>query len=112
MLRDKASTLTQTLWGTGIASVLLLPSLAQTTLLSIKNNLLILVLLGVISLGLASFLYFTALKKLSAQIVSNVAILEPVCGVIIGIIAFNEIPNLYGILGIVLILFSIILITR
>ena len=111
-LRGKASSFTQTLWGTGVAALLLSPWLFQTPWAVILDNLPVLIPLGVISLGIASFVYYIALQRLKAQVVSTTAILEPVSGVLIGLLVFQEIPTALGLAGIFLILASIYLITR
>jgi len=111
-LRGRVSSYTQTLWGTGFAALMLGPMLLKTPGEIIVENLPVLVPLGVISLGIASFLYYVALQKVKAQVVGVVAILEPVSGVLIGLVGFNEAPNAAGVVGILLILASIYLITR
>lgn len=111
-LRGKASGFTQTFWNTGVASLLLLPFALQGSWDTMRSNLPVLIPLGVISLGIASFLYFVSLQKLKAQVVSVVAILEPVSGVLIGILLYQEPLTPASIIGSLLILFSIYLISR
>ena len=111
-LRGKVSSFTQTLWGSGVAALLLSPWLFQVPTPVIVENLPVLVPLGVVTLGIASFVYYIALQRLKAQVVSNTAILEPVSGVLIGLLVFQEIPSVLGVVGIGLILASIYLITR
>ena len=111
-LRGKVSSFTQTLWGSGVAALLLSPWLFQAPGPVIVDNLPVLIPLGIISLGIASFIYYIALQRLKAQVVSNTAILEPVSGVLIGLLVFQEVPNVLGVVGIGLILVSIYLITR
>lgn len=111
-LRGKVSSFTQTLWGTGVAALLLSPWLFQVPGPVIVDNLPVLVPLGIITLGISSFVYYIALQRLNAQVVSNTAILEPVSGVFIGLLIYQELPGVLGIVGIVLILASIYLITR
>lgn len=111
-LRKVVSGFTQTFWSTGVASLILLPWLFQAPLPTITQNLPALIPLGVISLGIASFLYFLALSKLKAQVVSIVAILEPVSGVLIGLFLFGEPMTLPSIVGSLLVLASIYLISK
>jgi drug/metabolite transporter (DMT)-like permease len=111
-LRGKTSSMTQSLWSTGAAALLLLPFALRTPGDVILHNLVVLVPLGMISLGLSSFLYYIALQKVKAQVVSVVAILEPVSGVLIGLLLYQEFPGGLGITGILLIIASIYLISR
>jgi DME family drug/metabolite transporter len=68
--------------------------------------------MGAITLGLAPLMYFLALQKLKAQVVSVVAILEPVFGVLIGVLIFQEALTIPAMLGSVLILAAIYLISK
>ena len=70
-LRGKVSSFTQTLWGSGVAALLLSPWLFQVPGQVIVENLPVLVPLGVVTLGIASFVYYIALQRLKAQVVSN-----------------------------------------
>lgn len=111
-LRGKVTSVTQTWWGSGVAAILLLPWVVRTPWPDIQRNLPVLVPLGIVSLGVSSLMYFLALQRVKAQVVSVVAILEPVSGVFIGLLLFNEIPTIPALAGSLLILLSIILITR
>jgi len=111
-LRGKATSVTQTWWGSGVAALLLLPWAVRTPWVDIQRNLPVLVPLGIVSLGISSLMYFLALQRVKAQVVSVVAILEPVSGVLIGLTLFNEIPTTLTLAGSLLILLSIYLITR
>jgi len=84
----------------------------RTPWADIQRNLIFLVPLGIVSLGISSLMYFLALQRVKAQVVSVVAILEPVSGVLIGLLLFNEVPTITALFGSLLILFSIYLITR
>ena len=111
-MRQRVSGFTQTFWGTGVAALLLLPFACRVPLSGILRNLPVLVPLGIVSLGIASLLYFVALQKLRAQVVSVVAILEPVSGMLIGLWMFHEPLTLQALSGSLLILASIYLISR
>ena len=111
-LRGKVTSVTQTWWGSGVAALLLLPWVVRTPWADIQRNLIFLVPLGIVSLGISSLMYFLALQRVKAQVVSVVAILEPVSGVLIGLLLFNEVPTITALFGSLLILFSIYLITR
>ena len=110
-LSDKVSGLTQNLWSQGITVLLLLPFALQAPVGAVRANLHLLIPMGVFSLGLSYLLYFWGLQRTSAQVVSIVALFEPVSGVVMGAVLFDEIPNLLGVLGGLLILVSIALIS-
>lgn len=110
-LRDRVSGLTQNLWSQGITVLMLFPFALQAPVDAVRANLHLLIPMGVFSLGLSYLLYFWGLQRTSAQVVSIVALFEPVSGVVMGAIFFSEIPNLLGALGGLLILVSIILIS-
>ncbi|MBN1680120.1 MAG: EamA family transporter [Anaerolineae bacterium] len=111
-LRGSIHGLTQSLWTNGMIMLILLPWALQTPWDSVTANLHMLVPLGVFSLGLSYLFYFMGLQRISAQVVSVTALFEPVSGIVIGVLLFSEIPNGLGAAGIVLILGSILLITR
>ncbi len=111
-LRGRVGGFTQTLWTNGIVALVLLPSALQVSSDTIVSNLPALVPLGIFSLGLSYLLYFVGLERISAQVVSVVALFEPVSGVLIGLLFFAEVPNLLGWIGGGLILGSIYLIAQ
>lgn len=111
-LSGRVSGLTQTLWGNAMVALVLLPWAARSSGAAVIANLPTLIPLGVFSLGLSFLLYFEGLQRISAQVVSVVALFEPVGGVLMGMIFFAEMPNLLGWIGGALILVSIYLISR
>ena len=111
-LRGRVSGVTQIWWSTGIAALLSLPWAFQTPWNTVARNLPYLIALGVVAQGIPYMLYFLGLERVQTQIVSIVALLEPVGGILIGILLYHEIPNATGVLGIVLVLTSIILVSR
>lgn len=111
-LKGKISGLTQNLWTQGIVALVLLPWAVQAPAGRIVSELPTLIPMGVFSLGLSYLLYFQGLQHLSAQVVSVVALFEPVSGALLGMIFFAEIPNALGWIGGLLILASITLISR
>ena len=111
-MRGQVSGLTQTMWSTGITALVLLPFAIQAPGAVVVDNLPLLIPLGIFSLGLSYLCYFLGLQRVSAQVVSVVALFEPVSGALIGLLAFQEIPGPFGLLGGLLILASIYLISR
>lgn len=111
-LRHHVSGYTQTLWSLGITTLMLLPFAFGTPGGILLDNLLILIPLGIFSLGLSYLFYFMGLERINAQVVSVVSLFEPVSGILIGILVFGEMLTLFGAAGGALILLSIILIAR
>lgn len=112
LLGGKVNGLIQGWWGTAIAALIALPGLLRITWTEVVPNLPGLILLGVVSLGLPYLLYFLGLQRVRAQVVSIVALLEPVSGVLIGLFIYREVPGVLGFVGIGLVLLSIFLVTR
>jgi drug/metabolite transporter (DMT)-like permease len=111
-LRQSVGGFTQAIWTAGISSLALLPWALYASPLAIQANLIYLIPAGIISLGISTLLYFLALGRTRAQIVSVVAILEPVFGALIGVFFLGEFFTLPGLIGCVLVLGGIYLITR
>ncbi len=76
------------------------------------DNLLPLIAMGVVGVGLPYYLYFLGLERSPAQAVSLVAMLEPVCGVLIGALLFHEPMTFSVTLGVIFVLTGIGLVSR
>ncbi|MCD4685121.1 MAG: EamA family transporter [Anaerolineae bacterium] len=111
-LRGRVTGLTQNLWSNGIIVIITLPWALQADAGAVLDNVHVLIPLGVFSLGLSYWLYFLGLARVSAQVVSIASLSEPVFGVLMGLLFFAEVPNALGWIGGVLILSSVILISR
>jgi len=111
-LRGRVTGLTQTMWSVGITMLVLTPWAFAAPGHRVVENLPYLIPLGIFSLGLSYLCYFSGLQRIPAQVVSVVALFEPVAGILIGLIAFGEVPGLLGVFGGVLILISIYLISQ
>lgn len=111
-LRGRVDGVAQTWWGAGTAALVLLPFALRTPAAATLPNLIYLAPMGVISLGIAYLLYFRGLQTLSAQVVSVLALLEPVSGVFIGLLLFAEPLTALGALGGGLVLAAVYLISR
>lgn len=98
--------------GAAFSSLLLLPFGLSASGALVREYLPNLVFLGVLSYGLPSFLYFVALTRLKAQVVSVVALLEPVAGALIGMLVYQEMFTLAAFIGSLLVLVSIYLIAQ
>ncbi len=111
-LRGRVPGLVQAWVGSGFTSLLLLPFGLLVPGELVRSYLPILVLLGIVSYGLPSFLYFVSLQRLKAQVMSVVALLEPVAGAIIGFLVYQEMLTLTALVGSLLVLISIYLIAQ
>ena len=110
-LGGRVNGVTQSWWSIGIAALIAAPFAVGTSWELVRANWYWLLALGTLSLSIPYFLYFQGLKRLNAQVVSMIGLLEPVCGVLIGIFLFREIPSALGFVGIGLIFASIVLIS-
>ena len=72
----------------------------------IIDNIILLLILGLIHTALAEFLYIDGLIKTTAQKAATISYIEPASAIIYAIILFNEIPQGLEILGITLIALS------
>ena len=99
-------------WSTGVVTLLTLPVALSAPWPALARNLPLLALMGVFAFGLPYLLYFLGLQRIDAQAGSLVALLEPVSGVLIGVLIYQEVPSLWGGIGILLILASIYLISQ
>lgn len=112
-LRGRVPPLTQTWWSTGLAALWLMPWGLQTDGALVRAHWPLLLGLGTISLGMGYFLYFQGLKlRVSTQVVSVVALLEPVSGALLGALVLGEIPTPWNALGSAMVLGAIYLMTR
>lgn len=111
-LRGKVGSMTQIWWGSGVAALMLLPVALGTDFGVVARNLPILIPLGVVALGLPYLLVFQGLQRISAQSASITALLEPVSGVLIGLLVYQEALSPFGLVGVALILGAIYLISR
>lgn len=111
-LRGHVTGITQVWWSTAIATLLALPWAFLAPWPTVTRNLPYLVALGVAAQGIPYLLYFLGLERVPAQIVSVVALLEPVSGILIGILLYREIPGVLGLTGIALIFASIVLVSK
>jgi drug/metabolite transporter (DMT)-like permease len=99
------------LYQDGVATLVLLPALflAPTVSLWAPRSLFILLFLGVFCTALAHTLFIASLRHITAQSASLLASLEPVWGIIFGILLLQELPTPITLLGGVLILGAILL---
>ncbi len=111
-LRGRVSGVTQVWWSTGIAALLALPWAFQAPASVVARNLPFILALGVLAQGLPYMLYFLGLERVPAQVVSIVALLEPVSGILIGMLLYREMPSAIGVVGIFLVLTGITLVSR
>ena len=111
-LGGRVSGITQIWWGAGVAALVQMPFALNSGFRPTLAHLPLLIPMGVISLGIAYLLYFLGLQRVKAQVVSVVALLEPVGGILIGWLLFQEYLTPLGAVGSVLVLASIYLISN
>lgn len=95
------SSLMISLYQDGIAAIVLLPALFLTATASLwtAHELLILLILGVVCTALAHTLFIASMRSITAQSASLFASLEPVWGIVFGILLLQAIPTPATLLG-------------
>ncbi len=103
--------LTISLYQDGVAAIVLLPALffAPSATLWTPHTLLILLVLGVVCTALAHTLFIASMRYITAQSASLLASLEPVWGIVFGVLLLQDIPSLITLLGGAIILFATML---
>ena len=93
--------LTISLYQDGIAALVLLPALFLTPsfVLWTPHELLILLILGVVCTALAHTLFIASMRNITAQSASLLASLEPVWGILFGIVLLKDVPALITLIG-------------
>jgi drug/metabolite transporter (DMT)-like permease len=93
--------LTISLYQDGVAALVLLPALflAPGTTLWTPHTLLILLILGVVCTALAHTLFIASMQRITAQSASLLASLEPVWGIVFGIVLLGAFPTPRTLLG-------------
>ncbi|HET8845987.1 MAG TPA: EamA family transporter, partial [Ktedonobacteraceae bacterium] len=95
------SSLMISLYQDGIAAIVLIPALFFTPIGAFRapHELLILLLLGVVCTALAHTLFIASLNTITAQTASLLASLEPVWGILFGVILLGNIPTASTLIG-------------
>jgi drug/metabolite transporter (DMT)-like permease len=93
------SSLTVTFYQVGTASIVLLPFIFLYPITYSMNDMLLLVLLGIVFTAFAHSLFIKGLNTIKVQTASIIASLEPIYGILFAVILFSEIPSLRSILG-------------
>ncbi len=93
----------------GFATIFLLPFLFSIPLLITTKLILSLVILGILFTALSHSLFIDGLKKVKAQTASIIASLEPVYGILFGLLIFSELPDLRTAIGGIIIIASVII---
>lgn len=91
-----------------IASLVLLPFVFIYKPVFTGQDILLLVLLGVIFTGLAHTLFINSLKSISSQTASIITCLEPIYSILLAMLTLNEIPSMREIIGGVIILSAVV----
>ncbi len=105
------SSLMISLYQDGIAAIVLLPIFLLTATGSFwtLHALIILFILGVVCTALAHTLFIASMRDITAQSASLLASLEPVWGIIFGVVLLGAIPSARTLLGGAIIIFATLL---
>ena len=90
------------------ASIVLFPLLFFIKPVFELNDIILLIILGVIFTAISGTLFTQALRTITTQTASVISCLEPIYGIILAIIVLNEIPPLRVLFGGIIILSAII----
>ena len=103
--------LTISFYQDGIAALVLVPALFLTPSAALwtLHELLILLVLGIVCTALAHTLFIASMRNITAQSASLLASLEPVWGILFGIVLLRDIPSLITLIGGAIILCATIL---
>ena len=73
------------------------------------KSLILLVVVGIVHTGFAYLLYFGAIKKLKSQTAAILSYIDPASAIILSSIVFVQLPTIYELVGVVLIMSAAIL---
>ena len=95
------ASLTISLYQDGVAALVLLPALflAPSSALWTAHEFFILLLLGVVCTALAHTLFIASMRSITAQSASLLASLEPVWGILFGVLLLRDIPMVTTLIG-------------
>ena len=93
-----------TFYQTGFASISLIPVISYTHSNITTNNIVLLIVLGVLCTAIAHSLFISRLRYVKVRLASIIAGLEPVYGIVFAMLFLNEIPSLREICGGIVIL--------
>ncbi len=96
---------------TGVSGIIFLPYVVNRPLPDF-DNMVLLIIIGVVHTALALSLYFTALKWVKVQHVGILGYLDPLSAIIYALLFFGEIPQMASVAGGILILSSSYLVMR
>lgn len=97
------------LYQMGVTLIILLPALSYFEVDSYIDKLPYLLILGVVTTAIGHTLFLTSFKKFSVSTVSIMSGIQPIYGILLGIIFLSEIPSFRSILGGVLIILTVLI---
>ncbi|MGB1633556.1 MAG: DMT family transporter [Flavobacteriaceae bacterium] len=97
------------LYQMGITLIMLLPALIYFEVKSYIDNLPYLLILGVLTTAVGHTLFLNSFKKFSVGTVSIMSGIQPIYGILLGIVFLNEIPSYRSILGGLLIILTVLI---
>ena len=95
----------------GSAGLVVLPyALVTSSEISVTStSVVLLVIVGIVHTGFAYLLYFGALKKLKSQTAAILSYIDPASAIILSSIVFAQLPTVYELVGVVLIMSAALL---
>lgn len=97
------------LYQMGVTLIILLPALSYFEVDSYIDKFPYLLILGVVTTAVGHTLFLTSFKKFSVSTVSIMSGIQPIYGILLGIIFLSEIPSFRSILGGVLIILTVLI---
>ena len=95
-----------------ITSIILLPTLFTNIPTPTNTHLILIFTLGIVHTAFAYYLYVDGIARITAQRASIVTYTEPASAIIFAAVLINEIPDLFGIIGITLIIVANLVVNR
>ena len=95
-----------------ITSIILLPTLFTNIPTPTNTHLILIFTLGIVHTAFAYYLYVDGIARITAQRASIITYTEPASAIIFAAVLINEIPDLFGIIGITLIIVANLVVNR
>lgn len=90
---------TQAFWGLTFTALVFFPAALSTPVVSVQNNLLLLILFGIFPTAISISLYFDGLKWVKASNASTVGLLEPVSAAFLSVLVLREVISMTTLIG-------------
>jgi drug/metabolite transporter (DMT)-like permease len=91
----------------GVSAVLLLPALSYFEMTTYQDKLPFILLLGILTTAVGHTLFLNSFKNFSIGTVSIMSSIQPIYGILFGIVFLSEIPSFRSIIGGLLIFMTV-----